>query len=326
MPELPDVDLYVEHIARRVVGSPLEDVRVASPFVVRTADPPISAAKGRVVRKVSRLGKRIVLELGPDPPLCLVIHLMVAGRFKWAARGAKIPGRIGLAAFDFPSGTLLFREASTKKRASIHLVRPPDLASLDRGGLEVAASTPAEFAERMRRENRTLKRALTDPHILSGIGNAYSDEILHRAKLSPVRLTQRMDDETLTHLRAVIVDVLAEWTARLRESTGDAFPEEVTAFRPEMAVHGKYGKPCPTCGGPVQRIRYADNESNYCPSCQTEGKLLADRSLSRLMRGDWPKTLDELEARKTALGARPGAPAPAKVEAEVKAAKPRRRR
>jgi len=294
MPELPDVDVYVEHIAKKTVGLVLERVRLASPFVLRTADPPIAQANGRVVERVSRMGKRIVIGLGD---LHLVVHLMVAGRFRWKPAGAPIPGKVGLAAFDFAPGTLILTEASSKKRASIHLVRSADLAALDPGGLEVLTATSTDFAARMRSENHTLKRALTDPHLFSGIGNAYSDEILHDAQMSPVRLTQKLDDAEIEHLLSSIRNVLTTWTDRLRKEAGD-FPESVTAFRPEMAVHGKYGKPCPRCGTPVQRIRYADNEMNYCPTCQTDGKLLADRSLSRLMRGDWPKTLEELEAKK----------------------------
>lgn len=303
MPELPDVDVYVEHVAKRTVGHALERVRLASPFVLRTAEPPITAASGRKVKKVSRLGKRIVLTLAgqggkKEDRLHLVIHLMVAGRFRWKPLGEKIPGKIGLAAFDFEgAGTLILTEASSKKRASIHLVRDAGLADLDPGGLEVLEASIAEFAERLRSENRTLKRALTDPHIFSGIGNAYSDEILHHAQMSPVRLTQKLADDEVARLHESIKAVMKEWTDRLRDEAGE-FPEGVTAFRPEMAVHGKYGKPCPRCGTAVQRIRYADNEMNYCPTCQTDGKLLADRSLSRLMRGDWPKTLEELEAKK----------------------------
>jgi formamidopyrimidine-DNA glycosylase len=314
MPELPDVDIYVEHIAARTVGHALEKVRLASPFVLRTASPPLTTAYGRKVSSVRRVGKRIVLTLtdshevvprdtssrGLDPPLHLVIHLMVAGRFKWKDAGAPIPGKVGLAAFDFTgAGTLILTEASTKKRASIHLVDNAGLAALDPGGLEVLGSSVAAFATRLKSENHTLKRALTDPHLFSGIGNSYSDEILHHARMSPVRLTQRLTDDEIKTLHRSIHVVLQEWTERLRKEAGE-FPEKVTAFRPEMAVHGKYGKPCPRCGKPVQRIRYADNESNYCPTCQTEGKLLADRSLSRLMRGDWPKTLEELEAKKDA--------------------------
>ncbi len=303
MPELPDVDVYVEHIAARTVGHALERIRLGSPFVLRTAEPPLTAVSGLVVTRVSRLGKRIVLafDVGgrADDELYVVIHLMVAGRFKWKPAGAPIPGKIGLAAFDFDSGTLVLTEASTKKRASIHLLRgAARLAELDPGGMEVLGSKVGAFAARLRSENHTLKRALTDPHLFSGIGNAYSDEILHHACMSPVKLTSRLTDEEIGRLHSSIHVILEEWTDRLRKEAGE-FPEKVTAFRPEMAVHGKYGKPCPRCGKPVQRIRYADNESNYCPTCQTEGKLLADRSLSRLMRGDWPKTLEELEAKKT---------------------------
>jgi formamidopyrimidine-DNA glycosylase len=297
MPELPDITVYVEHVGRRTVGHTLERVRLASAFVLRTADPPLAAAHGKKVVDVSRLGKRVVLRLEGD--LYVVIHLMISGRFRWKPAGAPIPGKVGLAAFDFDAGTLVLTEASSKKRASIHLVRgAAALAALDPGGLEPMTATPAQFAARLRSENHTLKRALTDPHLFSGIGNAYSDEILHHARMSPARLTQRMSDEEAARLLASVKTVLAEWTDRLRARAGD-FPENVTAFQPEMAVHGKYGQRCPRCNKPVQRIRYADNESNYCPTCQTEGKLLADRSLSRLLKGDWPKTLDELEAKKT---------------------------
>lgn len=300
MPELPDVDVYVEHIAARTVGHALERVRLASPFVLRTADPPLAALFGRKVTGVSRLGKRIVLAFAENDrdKLHLVIHLMVAGRFRWKEAGAPVPGKVGLAAFDFDTGTLILTEASTKKRASIHVVRDAGLAALDPGGMEVLGSNLGAFAARLRSENHTLKRALTDPHLFSGIGNSYSDEILHHAQMSPVKLTSRLTDDEIRRLHGSIHVVLEEWTDRLRKEAGE-FPEKVTAFRPEMAVHGKYGKPCPRCGKPVQRIRYADNESNYCPTCQTEGKLLADRSLSRLMRGDWPKTLEELEAKKS---------------------------
>ena len=302
MPELPDVTVYVEHLTRRTVGHALERVRLASPFVLRTADPPIAAAHGKRVLGVSRLGKRIVFALEGD--LHLVIHLMIAGRFRWKAAGAGVPGKVGLAAFDFDDGTLILTEASSKKRASIHLVRgAAGLDALDPGGLEVMDAKLSAFAARLRSENHTLKRALTDPHLFSGIGNAYSDEILHHAKMSPVRLTSKLGDDEIARLFASIREVLGTWTERLRERAGE-FPENVTAFQPDMAVHGKYGKPCPRCGTPVQRIRYADNEMNYCPTCQTEGKLLADRSLSRLMRGDWPKTLDDLEAKKKSLSAR----------------------
>lgn len=320
MPELPDVTVYVEHIARRTVGHALERIRLASPFLLRTADPPIATVFGREVRRISRLGKRIVFTFAPlateakgkkakDEELHLVVHLMIAGRFRWKPAGAPVPGKIGLAAFDFgpavgkgaaekDPGTLLFTEASSKKRASLHLVRGETaLLALAPDGLEVLEASTDEFAERLRSENHTLKRALTDPHLFSGIGNAYSDEILHHARVSPVKLTSRLTDEEIANLHASIREVLGTWTDRLRARAGE-FPENVTAFQPEMAVHGKYGKPCPRCQTRVQRIRYADNEMNYCPACQTEGKLLADRSLSRLMRGDWPKTLEALEAKK----------------------------
>ena len=323
MPELPDVDLYVEHIAARTVGTTLKQVRLASPFVLRTAAPPLTAVYGHEVVRVSRLGKRIVLDLAERGGkrknglvLHLVIHLMVAGRFKWKPPDAPIPGKVGLAAFDFEPGTLILTEASTKKRASIHLVDDAGLAALDPGGMEVLGSSVASFAARLRSENHTLKRALTDPHLFAGIGNAYSDEILHHAQMSPVKLTSRITDAEIARLHGSIEVVLREWLERLRREAGD-FPEKVTAFRPEMAVHGKYGKPCPRCRNPVQRIRYADNESNYCATCQTEGKLLADRSLSRLMRGDWPKTLEELEAKKDRGRATATAPKPGSIAARA---------
>lgn len=305
MPELPDVDVYVEHIATRTKGHAIEGIRLASPFVLRTAEPPLATIYGRKVASVARVGKRIVLGFPgakkSDGKLNLVIHLMVAGRFRWNdEKSAKIPGRLGLAAFDFDAGTLILTEASTKKRASIHLVSDAGLDALNPGGMEVLGSKVSDFAAKLRSENHTLKRSLTDPHLFSGIGNAYSDEILHHAQMSPVKLTSRLTDAEIARLHHSIDVVMNEWRDRLRKESGEKFPEKVTAFRPEMAVHGKYGKPCPRCGGPVQRIRYADNEMNYCPSCQTDGKLLADRSLSRLMRGDWPKTLEELEAKKEA--------------------------
>ncbi|MGH7293695.1 MAG: Fpg/Nei family DNA glycosylase [Polyangiaceae bacterium] len=297
MPELPDVELYVDHLRRRVVGQPLEGVRVASPFLVRSVDPPVKALVGKTVRGVHRMGKRIVLDLDDD--LHLVIHLMIAGRFRWKERGAKVPGKLGLAAFDFPTGTLLLTEASTRKRASLHVVRGQQaLDALDPGGIEPLGSTVKQFGDALRRENHTIKRSLTDPHLFSGIGNAYSDEILWRARMSPVRLTSKMTDDEIARLHAAMIATLTEWTERLAKETGDAFPEKVTAFREGMAVHGRYKQPCPACGSPVQRIAYAENEANYCARCQLEGKLLADRSLSRLMHGDWPRTLDELEARK----------------------------
>jgi formamidopyrimidine-DNA glycosylase len=297
MPELPDVAAYISALEPRIVGQPLEHVRVSSPFLVRSFDPPLREVEGKKVRTVHRLGKRIVLDLDAD--LHLVLHLMVAGRLRWKDPGAGVPGKVGLAAFDFPAGTLILTEASTKKRASLHVVRGDQaLAALDPGGLEPLGSTREAFAEALRRESHTVKRSLTDPHLFSGIGNAYSDEILWRAKLSPVRLTRAMTDEEIARLHQATQDTLREWTERLARETGEEFPDKVTAFREEMAVHGRYRKPCPACGAPVQRIAYAANESNYCAKCQTGGKLLADRSLSRLMKGDWPKTVEELEAKR----------------------------
>ncbi|HKQ98769.1 MAG TPA: DNA-formamidopyrimidine glycosylase family protein [Candidatus Polarisedimenticolia bacterium] len=293
MPELPDIVVYIEALERRVAGKRLERIRLRSPFLVRSFEPPIGAADGRRVAGLRRMGKRIVLPLEDD--LFLVLHLMIAGRLKWAKAGAKPPGKIGLAAFDFEGGTLLLTEAGTKRRASLHLVRGE--AGLDpfrRGGLEVLDADAAAFAAALRRENHTLKRSLTDPRLFSGIGNAYSDEILHRARLSPMALTGKIDDATAARLHAATVAVLEEWTDRLRRETGDDFPEKVTAFREGMAVHGRFGKPCPDCGTAVQRIVYAENECNYCPRCQTGGRLLADRALSRLLHDDWPKHLDEL--------------------------------
>ena len=293
MPELPDVTVYVEAIAARVKDRVLLGVRTASPFVVRTFDPPLSAAAGKRVLSVQRLGKRIVFEL--EGGLFLVIHLMIAGRFKWLDPRAKIPGKLGLAALDFENGTLLLTEAATKKRASIHLARSLD--EFRRGGIEPLECTLAQFEAALRSENHTLKRALTDPRLFSGIGNAYSDEILHRAKLSPAQLTQKLTGAQAQKLFEATRAVLIEWTERLREDADGEFPEKVTAFRPEMAVHGKYKKPCPVCGTSVQRIAYADNETNYCPRCQTAGKLLSDRSLARLLHDDWPRTIEELEER-----------------------------
>jgi formamidopyrimidine-DNA glycosylase len=304
VPELPDVTVYVEHIARRTVGAALERVRLASPFVLRTAVPPIRDAEGKRVVGVERLGKRVVLAL--EGELFVVMHLMVAGRFRWLDRGAKVPPKIGLAAFDFPSGTLALTEASSKKRASIHLVRGrAGLADLDRGGLELAGASLEAFVAAMTRERHTLKRALTDPTILSGVGNAYSDEILHDARMSPLKHTTAMTDDDWRTLHASTLRVLRDWTERLRTEAGDAFPTGVTGFREGMAVHGRYGKPCPRCSAPVQRIVYADNETNYCPTCQTGGKLLADRSLSRLLGEDWPRTLEELEEKRPAVQRRP---------------------
>jgi formamidopyrimidine-DNA glycosylase len=296
MPELPDVTVYVEAIGRRVVGQPLAGYAVRSVFALRSVDPPLDLLVGREVRAVRRLGKRIVLDFGDE--LHLVVHLMIAGRFRWISAGARtrVPARIALAELSFPGGTLVLTEAGTTRRAALHVVRGGDaLAAFDRGGLEPLGATRAEFAERLARENHTLKRSLTDPRLFSGIGNAYSDEILHRARLSPLRLTSRLSEEEVTRLHEATRATLAEWTDRLRADTGDGFPETVTAFREGMAVHGRYREPCPDCGTAVQRIRYRDNETNYCPRCQTEGRLLADRALSRLLHEDWPKTIDELE-------------------------------
>ncbi len=299
MPELPDITVYVETIGAKTIGQPLERARVASPFLVRTVDPPVRALEGLRVRELRRIGKRIVFAFEGD--LFLVVHLMISGRFRWRERGTPIPKKLGLAAFDFPNGTLLFTEASTKKRASIHVVRgEAALRALDPGGVEPLEATQATFAEALRRESHTLKRTLTDPHLFSGIGNAYSDEILHRAKLSPTRLTRQLDDAEVGRLLEATRAVLLEWTARLRAQSCGEVPEKVTAFHDEMSVHGRYGKPCPVCGARVQRIVHAENESNYCARCQTGGKLLADRALSRLLREDWPRSLEELEAKRGA--------------------------
>jgi formamidopyrimidine-DNA glycosylase len=298
MPELPDVVVYLEALERRIVGQPLERVRIVSPFVLRSVDPPVAEAEGRRVVGLRRMGKRIVWAL--EGGLFLVIHLMIAGRLRWRPSGAKPPGRIGLAAFDFPGSTLLLTEAGSKRRASIHLVRGEEmLASFERGGLEPLEIGLDAFRARLVSESHTLKRALTDPRLFSGIGNAYSDEILHRARLSPLALTRRLDDEAVARLHTATQAVLVDWTARLRAEAGDGFPENVTAFREGMAVHGRFRKPCPVCATPVQRIRYADNETNYCPTCQTGGRLLADRGLSRLLKEDWPRSLDEMEERLT---------------------------
>ena len=296
MPELPDIVVYVEALERRILGQPLERVRLASPFVLRSVDPPVREAEGRRVVAVRRLGKRIGLAL--EGELFVVIHLMIAGRLRWRPPGAKTPGRIGLAAFDFPGGTLLLTEAGSKRRASLHLIRgEAALAGFDRGGLEPLETSLAGFRDRLVSESHTLKRALTDPRLFSGIGNAYSDEILHRARLSPVALTRRLDDDGIERLYDAARAVLVEWTDRLRREAGDGFPENVTAFHDGMAVHGRFREPCPICGTPVQRIRYADNETNYCPACQTGGRLLADRGLSRLLKEDWPRSLEEMEER-----------------------------
>ena len=291
MPELPDLTAYVEALDERIVGRPLRRVRIASPFVLRSVDPPVTALESRLVTGIRRIGKRIVLDF--QGGLHLVVHLMIAGRFRWEPEGAKVPGRIGLAALDFEGGTLVLTEAGSKRRASIHVVRTEDLAAIDRGGVEPLEISREEFGEALRRENHTVKRALTDPRIFAGIGNAYSDEILHRARMSPLLLTAKLTDEQIRTLHQSTVDVLREWIDRLREERRGGFPAKVTAFRPEMAAHGKFGQPCPDCGSPIQRIVYADNETNYCARCQTAGRVLRDRALSRLLREDWPATLDE---------------------------------
>ena len=294
MPELPDITVYIEALERRIMGAGLERVRVSGISLLKTYDPPISAVEGATVQGLQRMGKRIVFDLGDD--LFMVLHLMVAGRLRWADQGAKVPGKIGLAAFDFDSGTLLLTEAGTKKRASLHVVRGSEgVAELDRGGIEVLETTPEAFAEALAGERHTLKRTLTDPRIFSGIGGAYADEIMHRARLSPLSMSDRLDAEQAEQLRVSIIEVMEEWIEILRAKAGDDFPKNVTAFHDEMAVHGKYQEPCPVCGSPVQRIVYASNETNYCAGCQTGGKILADRSLSRLLKGDWPKTLEDLE-------------------------------
>ena len=293
MPELPDITVYVEALAARVVGQTVEEIRLHTPFLLRSVDPALAELVGRRVVAVDRLGKRIVF--GLDGELFAVIHLMIAGRLHWRASSAKPVKANALADFVFSSGTLTLTEAGTKRRASLHLARGRDaLGEFGRGGLEPLDATLADFGARLRRENHTVKRSLTDPRLFSGIGNAYSDEILHRARLSPVKLTGRLTDDEIAALFDATRDTLVEWTDRLRAVAGGEFPEKVTAFRPEMSVHGKYGQPCPVCGTPVQRIRYADNETNYCARCQTDGKLLADRGLSRLLKQAWPKSIDEL--------------------------------
>jgi formamidopyrimidine-DNA glycosylase len=294
MPELPDIVLYLEHLAPRVVHETLERVVVRSPFLVRTFDPPISEAAGKQVLGLRRLGKRIVFEL--EGGLFLVVHLMIAGRFRWKPPGTKPPGKVGLAAFEFPTGVLILTEAGTKRRASIYMVKGEEsLRQFDRGGLEVLDADGASFAARLRSESHTLKRALTDPRLFSGIGNAYSDEILHRARLSPLARTGKLSDEEVDRLYHATRETLEHWITKLRQNEGEKFPEKVTAFREGMAVHGRYKLPCPVCGTPVQRIRYADNETNYCARCQTAGRLLADRAMSRLLKEDWPRSIDEVE-------------------------------
>ncbi len=295
MPELPDVTVYIEALESRILGQTLERIRLASPFLLRTVDPPLASTHGRKVLALRRVGKRIAIGLEND--LWLVLHLMIAGRLHWRERGAKLARKNTPAAFDFTNGTLVLTEAGSQKRASLHLVRGAEgLGTLDAGGIEVLGSGLAAFSAALTSANHTLKRALTDPHLFSGIGNAYSDEILHRARLSPVALTQKLAPEQIQRLYDAVQAVLTEWIERLRTEARGQFPEKVTAFREGMAVHGRYGQPCPVCGAKVQRIRYASNETNYCARCQTGGKLLADRALSRLLREDWPRTLEELEA------------------------------
>lgn len=293
MPELPDITVYVEALTRQVAGQPIERIQIKTPFLLRSVEPPIAEVQGRVVKSVFRLGKRIILDLGDE--YFLVFHLMIAGRLKWTKRGAKA-GPIGLALFEFPGGTLVLTEAGTKRRASLHFVRgKAALGAMDRGGLEVLEAGLPAFAARLRSESHTLKRALTDPRLFSGIGNAYSDEALHGARLSPLTLTGRLSDEEVARLYEACRDTLTTWTDRLRAEAAGGFPGKVTAFREGMAVHGRFTQPCPVCGSPVQRIRYAENETNYCARCQTGGRLLADRALSRLLKSDWPRSLDEID-------------------------------
>lgn len=313
MPELPDVVAYLTALEPRVVGRRLERLRLASPFLLRSVDPPVADVEGRRVVGLRRLGKRIVLEL--EDARFVMIHLMIAGRLHWRPPGSRIPGHVGLAALDFDTGTLLWTEAGTRKRAALHLVRgEPALAEHDPGGVDVLASDLTAFGAALGRERHTLKRALTDPRLLDGIGNAYADEVLHRARLSPVRMTDQLAPGERARLHEAARAVLREWIGRLSAEAREAFPEKVTAFRPGMAVHGRYGQPCPACGAPVQRIVHAENETNYCPRCQTGGKLLADRALSRLLHTDWPRTLDELEERLPGGAARGAAGASARPD------------
>jgi formamidopyrimidine-DNA glycosylase len=291
MPELPDVTVYIEALETRVLGRTLQRVKLLNPFILRTAVPPISSAEGKRVTEIRRIGKRIVFVL--EGPLYLVLHLMIAGRLRWLDPKAKPPGRITLALLEFDTGTLAFTEAGTKRRASLHLLS--SLEGLDPGGIEIFAADLADFARRLKSENHTLKRSLTNPHLFAGIGNAYSDEILHRAKLSPIAMTSKLTDAEIRELFEATKATLALWTDRVRAEAAGGFPEKVTAFREGMAVHGRYGKPCPVCGAPVQRIVFAENETNYCARCQTGGKILADRALSRLLKKSWPRTLEELE-------------------------------
>jgi formamidopyrimidine-DNA glycosylase len=294
MPELPDITIYIEALQARLLNQPLEKIRLGNPFLLRTFEPPIRAAEGKKIVGFQRIGKRIVFEL--EDELFLVFHLMITGRFHWKKRGIAVPRKYGHAAFDFPMATLLLTEMGTKKRASLHLVQGREqLREHDPGGLEIFDAELVSFRAALTRENHTLKRTLTDPYVFSGIGNAYSDEILHRAKLSPIKQTKQLSDDEIVRLFQATRECMQEWVERLRRDTGNEFPERVTAFRDDMAVHGKYRKPCPVCGAPVQRIVYAENETNYCARCQTGGKLLADRSLSRLLKDDWPRTLEEME-------------------------------
>ena len=294
MPELPDIVNYIEHLATRILGKPIVAVEIANPFVLRSVTPPIGSVVGRKVVDLRRMGKRVVL--GVEGDLFIVIHLMIAGRLRWRPPGKRLPGKLALAAFSFSDGTLFLSEAGSTRRASIYVVSGEDaLSQFDRGGLEVLDAELGAFSERLRSENHTLKRSLTDPRLFSGIGNSYSDEILHRARLSPLALTSRLSGEEIERLFEATRSTLLEWTARLRKETGDEFPEKVTAFREGMAVHGRFGQPCPVCGTPVQRIRYKSNETNYCARCQTGGRLLADRGLSRLLKQDWPRSIDEVE-------------------------------
>ena len=297
MPELPDILLYLHALRPRVVGRRVEAVRLASPFLLRSIEPPLSAIEGRTIVDLHRLGKRVVFEA--EGETFLVFHLMIAGRFRWREKGARIPGKVGLLALDFEHGTLLLTEAGTKRQASLYVVSGrAALAQHDPGGLDVMKATLPDFAEALTRENHTLKRALTDPHLFSGIGNAFSDEILHAARMSPFKQTRTLSDDEVRRLYDATRLTLTRWVARLQDEAGEEFPEKVTAFRAGMAVHGRYNQPCPDCGTPIQRVRYAANEANYCPTCQTGGRLLADRSLSRLLKDDWPRTLEELERRK----------------------------
>ncbi|HXZ78358.1 MAG TPA: DNA-formamidopyrimidine glycosylase family protein [Terriglobales bacterium] len=297
MPELPDIVTYIHALESRIVAQPVQQIRLASPFLLRTTEPSLAEVEGRNVRELRRIGKRIAI--GVEGDLWLVLHLMIAGRLHWRQRGAKLAGRQSLAAFDFPNGSLVLTEAGLKRRASLHILRGKEsLQSVDPGGIDIFASDLDAFRQALRAENRTLKRALTDPRIISGIGNAYSDEILHAAQLSPITLTQKLRAEEWERLFTAVRDTMKLWIDRLRSEAENGFPENVTAFRKGMAVHGRYGKPCPRCGEKIQRIRYADNETNYCARCQTGGKLLADRSLSRLLQSDWPRTMEELEALK----------------------------